>query len=607
LAKPDEFVAAPEEKPRSEFASRTRVPNSDTLAKELDALSDRYENEFKFRPGDPSDPFKCKTIHEMVQCLDQNPNVKLEARVAHIQPTTGNKKIVQMNRESFLRSFKSTEKKFHESFDTGSADSNTGLVGNDFIPILGGPFNKQLYLFDMLDQTQQAFWAYNHDPIAHGIIHIFLDFVMGKGFRVDFDNPHHDALWDAFWSANDMDVQSQQFAKELSMYGENMWWWLPNREININIGRNTDSFPIKKGIIPRIRLMDPSQFWDSITHPEDVNDVLAWQWVTPTQYQMYTGITTGPDAGKHVQGSKFIYQQILAEEIIHTKINCVSNEKRGRSDLFPVLGYLKRLRDTVNYSIIGMQKSAAWSIDTTIEGSMDDLTAYQSDQANLGTIAPAGSEFIHTAKIKREYLSNNATSSGGEPSAFIWCLNMVTAGSRIPISYLGTHLSGGSSRASAVVGTEPVSKLFENRQQTLEVTWRKVIAGLMKRNDITEYNAKFTWPEVITQDRAQKLKDIYLAETAQWISPKRAGQMASKELGQDDWDFEQEQQDIKSEQADEPIQPLTTAGAANPTPPSAGNKPGAPATSGLQLPKPIQKPSGITGNEKARLKSELTK
>lgn len=574
----------------SETSSRTLPTKEEELTP--------YDLKYWSRTGDTSEPSQCKNIYQMVECLERNKNVGLDAKV--ITVNRKNEKVLQrMNRETFIKSFIANEKRFMEgSFSTGGFGGvNAGLIGDDFIPLLGGPFNKQLYLFDMLDQTQQAFWAYNHDPIAHRFIHIIMDFVLGKGFRVDFSNPLHDAIWEAFCKVNNIEDQAQYFCKELSMYGESMWWWLPGNETEIAINRGKDFQP-RKGTIPRIRVMDPSQFWDFITQPEDVNAVLAYQWVTPTQYQIYTGITSGKNAGKSVPGSKFIYQQIPAEQIIHTKINAVSNEKRGRSDMFSAMGYLKRLRDSVNYSVIAMQKAAAWSMDTTIEGNSDDIKAYISNQQNLGTIAPAGSEFVHTSKVKREYLSNNATSQGSEPSAFLWCLNMACAAFGIPASYLGTHLSGGQTRASAVVATEPVAKLFENRQQVLESTFRKIIDGLMQRNGIDDYEARFTWPEVITQDRSAKLKDIYLAETSEWISPKRAGNMASKELGQDDYDWESEKENIDAERSMEPPTPLTA-------PPVAPQGPGK-SSSGSQPTNPIKKPSAVTSDQKKNIKAQST-
>ena len=92
------------------------------------------------------------------------------------------------------------------------------------------------------------------------------------------------------------------------------------------MGRHVDPRPVGKGLIPRVRLIDPSTVWEILTPPEDINQPIAYQQVFPTQYQIYTGI----DKGGVVPSSKFIMQQIPAEEVLHFKINCVSTS-HGRA------------------------------------------------------------------------------------------------------------------------------------------------------------------------------------------------------------------------------------------------------------------------------------
>lgn len=578
----DQFVE--DAVPQKSDAKASRL--SIDLAPLSDKLDSRYALDESYTPGDSSDPKKCKTIIDMIECLRKNPNVELDAKVLHYNPANKTMAPRKMNRESFMSALDKNNTRFQESdwfASDGSAGPNSGLVGDDFIPIMGGPFFKQLYYYDFQRMHQTAFWAYNHDPFAHRGVHIMTDFTLGGGFRCDFKNSKHDALWEAFCEANNLYEQFDDFARELSIYGESMWWWLPDNQTTIRI-RPSPGQEERKGIIPRIRLMDPSLFWDIITWPEDITQPLAYQWVSPTQYQTYTHVDA---TGQSVPTSKFIYQQIPADQIIHTKVNCVSNEKRGRSDLFSVLGYFKRLRDSINYSIIGMQKTSAWSIDTSIEGSPADIDAYIQSQQEIGTIAPAASEFVHTSKITRQYLSNQATRSGGEPSAFVWNLNMIAAGMGIPVSYWGTHLSGGQTRASAAIGVEPVTKVFEKRQIVYERVLRKIIKHFFTTNSENEYQVEITFPELVTQDRSAKLKDLALAESQKWVSPKRAGTMASKEFSANDYDWEQEQKDIEAQQAQEPaIAPLSPL-----------TKPG--LNSDVN---PAVKPSGVTGDDKAKIK-----
>ncbi|OPZ22999.1 MAG: hypothetical protein BWZ03_00667 [bacterium ADurb.BinA186] len=64
-----------------------------------------------------------------------------------------------------------------------------------------------------------------------------------------------------------------------------------------------------------------------------------------------------------------------------------------------------------------------------------------------------------------------------------------------------------------------------------------------------------TFPELISQDRSAKLKDIAAAQSQGWISKKRAAQIAAKELNITEFDFEEESLEIENETPD--FGPLT--------------------------------------------------
>ncbi len=181
----------------------------------------------------------------------------------------------------------------------------------------------------------------------------------------------------------------------------------------------------------------------------------------------------------------------------------------------------------------------------------------------MGTIHPAGSEFVHTAKVKREYLSADGARMGNNPT-FDWVLSMIASGLGIPISFFGTHLSGGQTRASAIIATEPVAKKFEARQQVYERILLDLWDDLMEWAGLGHVPVEFTFPELYTQDRTQKFKDLALAESQGWLAKKRVAGMAAKELGVTDYDFDMEQ-DTREETdvaAPETQSPLTTPGKA---------------------------------------------
>lgn len=558
-----------------------------TLAAGLPFKASHFEFDDKFKPMQNTDnPMAAHTTIELLRLAEAG-MVEIEGKVLAYNAKEKSVGLKKINTKTFVESFKKNgNRKFKEAFDTFAVGSDPlgAAVGDDFVPVLGGPFYKQLYLYDYLRMNQLAFHAYNHDPMAHFIVHCTRDFVLGRGFRVDSKDPDALAIWRAFEKVNDFAAMMDSACLEIGLYGEIMLWWLPDNATKI-IQNPVAGQKIPKGLIPRVRLIDPSVIWEIVTEPTDITKVLFYQWSSPTQYQIYTG----KDDGVQIPSAKFIFQQIPGDQIMHHKVNCVSNEKRGRSDLFPILGYLKRLRDSVEYAVIGMQKNSAWSIDTTIEGDASDIDQYFSDQQSLGTIPPAGSEFIHTAKVKREYLGNGGGGGKAGAEAFEWCMNMIAAGVSIPVNYFGTHISGGGTRASALVATEPVAKKFEMRQAMMEKVIQKIWDRVMDWAGMDGAECEITFPEVIVQDRSAKLKDLALAEEMEWVTKERAAIIAAKELSISDFNYKEEQEEISAQG------PLPLA------PPLAGiapltAKPAAPGAGGN--PEDTSKPSAVTSKDK---------
>lgn len=557
-----------------------------------------HEIDDRFRNG--ANTFQgVHTVTEVVKLLESDPDIGFEGIFLAANPKDETCGAVRLNREQFLEKWKTNgrkknAKKVLEAFNGGGFQTGQNLIGDDYTPLLGGPFNKQLYLHDALRMFALAFYASNHDPIAHAIINITVDFTLGRGYRLDSKNPQALAVWRAFEKVNKLDEFMRHIAVGLCRDGEVMPWWLPNGQ-TYQLWQDTDEQIPDPSVIPRLKLIDPSTCWEIITFPEDIDRVVAYQLVYPTQYNIYTAKA----GGTFLPSSKFIMQQIPAEEVMHFRVNRAPNEKRGRSDLYAAFGFLKRLRDTVEYSVVGLAKTSAWAIDTEITGSQTDLQNYVADQQSQKTIPPAGSEFIHTPSIKRTYLSNSASAaSGGSVSAFEWCLNMICAAVQIPVSYLGTHLSGGSTRASALVGTEPVTKKFEARQQIYENILQSFWDKLMAWAGIEGAECEITFPELISQDRSAKIKDLITAQEVDAIDHEYMATSIAQELGNTSYDYAKTQAKIAEERKAGLLKdmdglliaPLT----AKPPAPAGGSAPASPEV-------PMPKPSANTKTDKARV------
>lgn len=582
-----------DDSPKAKHARKIR---SDLLRSGLTFNPKRYEYKEDWVPARSA--IEAHSTAEMIEFLKADKNLQLEANI--IGTSGDDRGLVKVGREQFLEWTKRRDSKKlreaisslkeDEGFDGWGGGHGSDVIGkSDFTPMLGGPFNKQLYYRDYLRMIAASFYAFNHDPAAKAIVSILIDFTLGRGFQLHTDNPAAQTLWNAFVEVNSFHEQLDYCAMELSIYGETMWWWLPNNQARVSF-RPSLGEVVPTGVIPRVRLLDPSNIAEIITIPEDmVQGVLAYVWLAPTQYQMYTK--------DNQPSTKFIYTQVPANQIMHTKINSVSNEKRGRSDYFPALGYMKRLRDGVNYALVGQQKSSAWCIDTTIDGDISDIEDYvqfQKMQERETGEHTAGSEFVHTGAIKREYLSNRATGMGGESPVFSWCLSMIAMSSGIPIGYLGTHLQGGSSRASALVSTEPTAKRFERRQLVYERMIKRIFTRVMNQFGI-EADCEIIFPELITQDRSAMLKDLSLAQASYWMSPSRCAEIANKEFDAKDFNYEKEMQKIKDDEKTLGITSLSPGGAAGANP----------LTAPAQDPK-NDKAGQVTGEEKSDIRDQLT-
>ena len=554
-----------ESKPRKEKLLRSKTLSQNVYDPKT------YEYDDSFKPWDPENPLSVHTTGELLECLERNPDVLLDAKVIGMQD--GQWKTKRVDKTTFTESFKSDKLdtvKFRESNffanDYGSGGSVGFGAGTDFTPLLGGPFYKNLYYYqDYIRMHSECFYAYHHDPIAKAIVQITRDFVMGTGFEVQTDTSTQQgqlamAAWKTFCEVNDLETQIDQATEEISIYGEVMFWKLPKQQDKIIYQlRPGDTIPM--GIVPRVRLIDPSNIVEIVTYPEDISRPLFYVWLTPTQWQMFTsglgeGRPNDPSAPNQPT-LKFIYRTVMADQMLHFKVNAVSNEKRGRSDFFPVLSYLKRLRDTVDFQLIALQKQSAWAIDTEIDGDQTDIDGYIQDQASLGTIPPAGSEFVHTTKIKRQYQANSG-SNNINSDAFALALSMVGAGVGIPVSYFGTHLSGGQTKASALVSTEPVAKKMEKRREVMKRIIKQLWKYCMTECGLGIVDCTIMFPEIITQDRSQKLKDLALCETQRWFAPNYVANAAAKEMGRQNFAYEQEIQLMKQELPEIPM-PLTAA------------------------------------------------
>jgi len=486
---------------------------------------------------------------------------------------------------------------YGDAFSVGLDQSDIGNPSDpnapnaEFVSVMGGPFDKQLYLYDYLKMHGQAFEAKNHNPLAKQIIDTITNFSLGKGVAVMFKDENAQAEWNDFVRRND-------FQSFLRVDCDSLTW-----------GGELMTQKVERGGLCWVKHRDPSTCWEVVTNPRDITEVLYYHFQWPTQYQLVY------HAGDEV--SEYVIEDLDPSELIHVKINVAPGEKRGRSDLFPVLGWLKRFKDYYNAKVIKAQVEESFAIVKTVKGSPEDVNALMSDPTITAT-PPPGSVIIENEGITTSFLTPTTSSQGGRDNTGEQIRSIIATGVGLSPEYLGVS-SMSSARATAMQHSEPSARKFERRQQDMEAYIRQVVEWVLEvgkrrgrvqqtrlvpanlalvkkalgsldfgllakaamgafKGELVEMPADMSYevifPEISTDDRSQKLKDIATAAVFKAISHKRASTMMAKELMVTAYDYVDEQEAIREEQENRMIQAGMVGGlSAAQTPKFGGGEP----------------------------------
>jgi hypothetical protein len=423
---------------------------------------------------------------------------------------------------------KALRENFVSNSDLGSNQSYDPNQYTEFTPYFSGPFYKQQYM-DYFKGHARAFQEWTHNPIAKRIVDLLVQYALGRGFRVKCKNEKLEGKWEAFQQTNKIYFKIRKFwTREYLIYGENF----------IDVLRWVS--------------VDPSTIWDIICegYDEYIDDVLYYQQMFQTATQIYAG-----QAVKGVSGSKdskighYIIRQIPYDQIIHIKTNVTSGEKRGRSVYYSILGWLKRLVDLYNAQVLGEQLRASFVWDDTIQGDSQDVAAHA---AKYSYIPVAPSIFVHNEAITRKPLAPMAGITGGSGGNIgSEILALIATSQGFPKDHFNV-VSDSGSRATAIVGSEPFTKVIEDLQEDISDLMDRIIECFCKQNK-ADYNPeewKKIFPSVTKDTITDVLKNIALRESMGWISSRQAATLAAAECDDDEFDYD----DMKKEQAGDIVQ-----------------------------------------------------
>jgi hypothetical protein len=440
-----------------------------------------------------------------------------------------------------------------DSFAYG-AESIPQLIGGSaltrqFLPLIPGPVTRQLYWQSYFEMSAKAFEAYNHDPLTWRGVQLIEQFALGAGLQAKVTKSSgtgkgqtHDAAqeaWDRFWLVNKMDDRLKKIARDIEIMGEQFIRYFPE-----------PGNP--KGLV--IRSLDPATIYDIVTDPEDFETVFFYHQQFQTPYQLYAPEGRAPAGGAPAPTgatqpgatTRYIIRQIDWREIDHYRINVGASERRGRSSLYPILGWIKRLRDYMTSRVIQADMQSRYAYDLEVKGTPGDVAKIKG-QMFPGNRPPApGSVLGHSAAVNLEAINFLQGQGGlGSDQTFEALVNIIAVGLGIPKEYLG--IQGKGSRAGSLVATEPGAKRFQGAQEQLRLILEGIAKRFFERAGFNDAEITFTFPSIVTEERTAKLEDLARAEAMGWVSKQTSAQIAAKELDIEDYDFEQEQTLIAGE------------------------------------------------------------
>lgn len=433
--------------------------------------------------------------------------------------------------------------KVKESFpDDFSINQLTGNVqGNEYVPLVGGPWSKQLYIYDMLQMQIKAFEMRNHNPIARAIVNVTTDYTIGKGIQWHIEDDTVKAYWEAWWKRYNMSAKLKQYSDDGCTQGELFLRYRPDPFNN-------------KYLKPFV--VDPSTVWEIVTDPEDIDLVYYYHRQFPTQYQIFTFAD--------IPSMKYIIDQIPAPDMYHLKLNVSTVEKRGRSDFYPAMTWLKRCNDYYNALTLKAVMQSNITFHLTVKGDDSQVSAVAASFAPLlnspGNVTYTNADGDNNPNVKIDVTeaSQTATNPG---TVGLELVAMVGAAVNIPPEFLAPGLSNAAvqSRASALVKTEPFVKKIEKRQSELndmlKDMYERVISFGIMQNDLpanASTDVDFIFPSVVADDRSALVKDLQIGFMDKIMSHEQYSNRYAAAIGIDKYNYHDEQDKIHAEELANP-------------------------------------------------------
>jgi hypothetical protein len=308
---------------------------------------------------------------------------------------------------------------------------------------------------------RRAYSAWCRNPLAGQIVNLTTWFVMGKGVGFTATDPMVQEILNRFWNdpENDMHVAQHWMSNELQIYGEIFCRFFTN--------------PFDGSV--KMAMIDPLEIREIVSDADDVRKPVAFlreykkaglpdEWIET--FTKHGGNGWFPSAEDNVK------EVIDGNEIIHVKVNNVSNRKRGLSELYRVLPWLdaydRWLEDRL--SINKARGSYAFlrkvpSVPSKAAG------PFETDSSGKYVVPKPGSILVVHESENWEVLAPSIGADDAKEDGRAIKL-MIAAGSGIFEHYFGDPSTGNLATTRSM--ELAMVKKFEDRQRLFEGVFKKI-------------------------------------------------------------------------------------------------------------------------------------
>lgn len=400
---------------------------------------------------------------------------------------------------------------------------------------LTGKADKDLSPLTHERMLKIAYFLWDTNPLAHRIIELTKDFIVGDGLTYTAEDEKVKEVLDTFWnnSVNQWDLKQDQKALEIGLYGEQCYPVFVNDvdgevtlgyvdPLSINcVVTDPENSEVVKAIIVKSQLVGQQKS----------KKVLATIQVDNDPKSKTFGLMIVPEGEIEILGVGNQKEKVTPTGgCFFFAVNKVSNAQRGRSDLLPLSDWIDAY-DQLLFNRLdraSLMNNFVW--DITIENADDKKI--KEFLANNPPPTP-GSIRAHNQKVKWEAVTPDLKSADAQKEAKL-IKSHILGGIGYPEHWFAE--GGNVNRATAQEMGTPTFKKLTARQKyfvyMVEFMFKFVIdQAIIHKKLAPEVNKNFTIiaPEISIKDTAilstalqQITQSLMIAQNQNWISEETA-------------------------------------------------------------------------------------